>query len=293
MPARPGLACSLMNASAVGRQAPSPRPARKRNVVNWPTLWASPVAMVSTENAATLVIRVLRRPNRSVSGPIVTAPMPMPTSPSVEAVVTVDSVKPRAPVPSRVGMTTPEDDEVEAVEGDRDPAEQDRPEVGWSAGREWCRPPGPTTGGAWTSCAPCRESCEARRLTVAAHARGHLHPVASAERKSGGRPPDPPPTVVLVTDILEDAPTAAGSSDAAASTQAEVSAEIAGIAREYAESPAAAGDGETQPRLDYPPYRSSVLRHPTKDLAPRRPRGRSSCGRRCSAIATSTRSRPT
>jgi protocatechuate 3,4-dioxygenase beta subunit len=52
------------------------------------------------------------------------------------------------------------------------------------------------------------------------------------------------------------------SSDAAASTQAEISAEIALIAKEYERDSAA----ETQPRLDYPPYRSSILRHPTKDL---------------------------
>ena len=54
----------------------------------------------------------------------------------------------------------------------------------------------------------------------------------------------------------------AASSDAAASTQAEISAEIAAIAKEYERD---AGNG-TQPRLDYPPYRSSILRHPTKDL---------------------------
>jgi protocatechuate 3,4-dioxygenase, beta subunit len=47
------------------------------------------------------------------------------------------------------------------------------------------------------------------------------------------------------------------SSDAAAATQAEVDAEMAAIAGGYA-------GGETGPRLDYPPYRSSVLRHPTK-----------------------------
>ncbi|MGD9959437.1 protocatechuate 3,4-dioxygenase subunit beta [Nocardioides sp.] len=45
-------------------------------------------------------------------------------------------------------------------------------------------------------------------------------------------------------------------------TQAEISAEIAELGRAYAES----GVVETQPRLDYPPYRSSILRHPTKDL---------------------------
>jgi protocatechuate 3,4-dioxygenase beta subunit len=52
------------------------------------------------------------------------------------------------------------------------------------------------------------------------------------------------------------------SSDAAASTQAEISAEIGLIAKEYERE----GGVETQPRLDYPPYRSSILRHPTKDL---------------------------
>jgi len=47
------------------------------------------------------------------------------------------------------------------------------------------------------------------------------------------------------------------------STQSEISVEIDEIstADERSES-----DGQRQPRLDYPPYRSSVLRHPTKDL---------------------------
>ena len=52
------------------------------------------------------------------------------------------------------------------------------------------------------------------------------------------------------------------SSDTAASTQAEVSREIGDIEKAYR----AAGVVETQPRLDYRPYRSSVLRHPTKEL---------------------------
>jgi protocatechuate 3,4-dioxygenase beta subunit len=49
------------------------------------------------------------------------------------------------------------------------------------------------------------------------------------------------------------------SSDAAATTQAEISAEIAAVAETRTAE-------ETQPRLDYPPYRSSILRHPTKAL---------------------------
>jgi protocatechuate 3,4-dioxygenase, beta subunit len=59
--------------------------------------------------------------------------------------------------------------------------------------------------------------------------------------------------------VSEPAPPAVASSDAATATQAEISAEIAAIA-------AARTDGEPQPRLDYPPYRSSILRHPTKAL---------------------------
>jgi len=52
------------------------------------------------------------------------------------------------------------------------------------------------------------------------------------------------------------------SSDAAATTQAEISAEIGLLAKEYERDSAI----ESRPRLDYAPYRSSVLRHPAKDL---------------------------
>jgi len=62
-----------------------------------------------------------------------------------------------------------------------------------------------------------------------------------------------------VTDLL-------ASSDTAVSTQAEIDAEIAEIA-------ATAAPGEHHPRLDYPPYRSSLLRHPTKDPQPANPEG--------------------
>ena len=43
-------------------------------------------------------------------------------------------------------------------------------------------------------------------------------------------------------------------------TQADISAEIALLSQEYA----SAGVVEADARLDYPPYRSSLLRHPTK-----------------------------
>ncbi len=75
-----------------------------------------------------------------------------------------------------------------------------------------------------------------------------------------------------VTDILDappDAPVSPPSSDAAATSQREVSDEIAAVAREYG----ASGLEETQPRLDYPPYRSSILRHPTKSLHHADPEG--------------------
>jgi hypothetical protein len=49
------------------------------------------------------------------------------------------------------------------------------------------------------------------------------------------------------------------------STQAEISAEIAAIGADYAGRRGRTAL-ETGPLLDYRPYRSSVLRHPTKDL---------------------------
>lgn len=57
-------------------------------------------------------------------------------------------------------------------------------------------------------------------------------------------------------------PSPSADSDSAASTQPEVTAEITAIADGYARGAVV----ETQPRLDYPPYRSSLLRHPTKAI---------------------------
>ncbi|MCD5312166.1 protocatechuate 3,4-dioxygenase subunit beta [Kineosporia babensis] len=51
-------------------------------------------------------------------------------------------------------------------------------------------------------------------------------------------------------------------SDAAAGTQAEISAEMAEIDKTHTST----GHARPQPVLNYPPYRSSILRHPTKDL---------------------------
>lgn len=52
-------------------------------------------------------------------------------------------------------------------------------------------------------------------------------------------------------------------------SQAEIDEEIADIAAAYETQ----GIEETEPRLDYPPYRSSLLRHPTKDLHHADPEG--------------------
>ena len=60
---------------------------------------------------------------------------------------------------------------------------------------------------------------------------------------------------------LEAEQGAVPSSDAAATTQAEISAEIA----EIGQSVEQAGEPVNQPLLAYAPYRSSILRHPTKD----------------------------
>src|SRR5271166_895958 len=57
--------------------------------------------------------------------------------------------------------------------------------------------------------------------------------------------------------------------DSAATSQQEISAEIATIESGYQR----AGVQETQPRLGYAPYRSSLLRHPTKDLHHADPEG--------------------
>ncbi|MGK2380202.1 protocatechuate 3,4-dioxygenase subunit beta [Gordonia tangerina] len=63
------------------------------------------------------------------------------------------------------------------------------------------------------------------------------------------------------------------SSDAAAGTQRQISDEIAHIATAYADGLTAGASPETRPRLDYAPYRSSLLRHPTKDFRHSDPEG--------------------
>ena len=59
-------------------------------------------------------------------------------------------------------------------------------------------------------------------------------------------------------------------SDTAQRSQGEMDAEMAAVIEGYEAGKAEHGE-ETQPRLNYPPYRSSVLRHPTKDPYPADP----------------------
>ncbi len=56
-------------------------------------------------------------------------------------------------------------------------------------------------------------------------------------------------------------------------SQAQIDAEMAAVSTAYDASVAAGAERETQPRADYPPYRSSLLRHPTKALQPADPEG--------------------
>ena len=90
-----------------------------------------------------------------------------------------------------------------------------------------------------------------------------LHPFLPLSESTGKPSTRRRHTVVHVTESQDSlqATTATGP-DSASTSQAEIDDEIAGIRDDYER----AGADETQPRLDYPPYRSSLLRHPTKDL---------------------------
>jgi protocatechuate 3,4-dioxygenase beta subunit len=56
-------------------------------------------------------------------------------------------------------------------------------------------------------------------------------------------------------------------------SQADISAEIEAISKEHDAACRESGLSEESTRRDYPPYRSSVLRHPTKDLHHADPEG--------------------
>ena len=54
--------------------------------------------------------------------------------------------------------------------------------------------------------------------------------------------------------------------DSAHNSQEEITEEIQASHRDYAQSVGAGGSVEHFPRVDFEPYRSSIYRHPTKDL---------------------------
>ena len=80
-----------------------------------------------------------------------------------------------------------------------------------------------------------------------------------------------PITEDVSDEATEAAPKTYAPLDAAAESQADLSAEMKAIGEAYAQALKDGAPAETQPRLDYAPYRSSVLRHPTKEPAPRGP----------------------
>ena len=67
-----------------------------------------------------------------------------------------------------------------------------------------------------------------------------------------------------VTDAATHEP-AEAASDSATASKDDISKQMQAISEEYTATRTEANI-ETMPRLDYPPYRSSILRHPTKDL---------------------------
>ncbi len=92
--------------------------------------------------------------------------------------------------------------------------------------------------------------------------------------------------VTQTTDAAQQAEAARRAGpDSATASQADIDAEIAAAAQEYAEQSATSGTTEDSPRLDYAPYRSSLLRHPTKSPQQADP-SRSSCSPRSSATTT-------
>lgn len=77
----------------------------------------------------------------------------------------------------------------------------------------------------------------------------------------------------LTEDVSDAAPAAPAQAakavpalDTAAESQQILSDEMKALGEAYAQARRNGAPAETQPRLDYPPYRSSILRHPTKSL---------------------------
>jgi hypothetical protein len=106
-PLRPDRVNSLTIAIAVGRQPPSPSPARNRRTPNTTSLGAKAQSRVKNENEITAPISALRRPSRSVSVPMVSAPIIMPTRPMVITNVVPAPVSAHSSGFCRTGTTVP------------------------------------------------------------------------------------------------------------------------------------------------------------------------------------------
>ncbi len=77
-------AFSLATTTAMGTNPPSPRQARKRSTMRVVRSVAWVTAIVSTENQITVPSIIGRRPKRSVSGPVSSAPVATPMIPAVK-----------------------------------------------------------------------------------------------------------------------------------------------------------------------------------------------------------------
>src|SRR3712207_4011097 len=106
-PLRPERVNSLTIAIAVGRQPPRPTPARKRSTPKTVAFGATAHSRVNREKDATAPMRARRRPTRSVSVPMVSAPTIIPTRPTVITAVAPAPVRPYSSGRDSVGITVP------------------------------------------------------------------------------------------------------------------------------------------------------------------------------------------
>src|SRR3954451_15421006 len=104
---RPLRANSVTSVMAVGRQPPSPRPAQNRKMPNNSSDGAIEQATVNNENTAAAKIITFRRPRKSVTVPMVIAPMVIPIRPVVAAAVAPAGVMSQTLSRKRTGMTVP------------------------------------------------------------------------------------------------------------------------------------------------------------------------------------------
>lgn len=103
----PARACSVTSAIAVGRQPPSPRPAKNRNRPKTNADGATAHSSVNSEKLTTDSSSARRLPMTSVIVPMVSAPIVMPTRPSVDSTVAVPGSSPHTLSRNSTGNTVP------------------------------------------------------------------------------------------------------------------------------------------------------------------------------------------